>query len=60
MSGQEGTATPDDAMLYLVNTHCRLFLRKAFGITPDGVPIENIDQFNDAPLKTYRFVKTPV
>ena len=60
MSGQEGTpATPDDAMLYLVNTHRRLFLRKAFGITPEGVPIENIDQFNDAPLKTYRFVKTP-
>ena len=49
---------PEDAMLYLVNVHRRLFLRKAFGINPDGTPIANIEEFNDAPVKTYRFVKT--
>jgi hypothetical protein len=49
---------PEDAMLYLVNVHRRLFLRKAFGINPDGTPIPNIEEFNDAPIKTYRFVKT--
>ena len=49
---------PEDAMLYLVNVHRRLFLRKAFGINPDGTPIPNIEEFNDAPIKTYRDVKT--
>jgi hypothetical protein len=42
-------------MLYLVNVHRRLFLRHAFGINPDGTPIPNID----APIKTYRAVKSP-
>ena len=49
---------PEDVMLYLVNVHRRLFLRKAFGINLDGTPIPNIEEFNDAPIKTYRFVKT--
>jgi hypothetical protein len=45
----------ENAMLYLVNVHRRLFLRHAFGINPDGTPIPNID----APIKTYRAVKSP-
>jgi hypothetical protein len=49
---------PEDAMLYLVNVHCRLFLWKAFGINPDDTPIPNIEDFNDKPIKNYRFVKT--
>ena len=48
----------DDAMLYLVNVHRRLFLQKAFGINPDGTPIPNIEDFNDEPIMNYRFVKT--
>jgi hypothetical protein len=44
--------------LYLVHMHCRLFLRKAFGINPDGTPIANIKEFNNAPPKVYRSVKS--
>jgi hypothetical protein len=41
-----------------VNAHHHLFLRKSFGINPNGTPILNIEEFNDAPIKTYRAVKT--
>jgi hypothetical protein len=58
MSGANNIPPPGDAMLYLVNAHRRLFLRKAFGINPDGTPISDIEDFNDAPTKTYRLVKT--
>jgi hypothetical protein len=58
MSGDD-IIPPENAMLYLVNVHCRLFLRKAFGINVDGTPIPNIEEFNDAPIKTYRAVKSP-
>ena len=51
---------PDNAVIYLVNAHRRLFLRKAFGINPDGTPIPNIEEFNNASIKTYRAVKTIV
>jgi hypothetical protein len=44
--------------LYLVHMHRRLFLHKAFGINPDGTPITNIKEFNDAPPKVYRSVKS--
>jgi len=57
MSGDNIFPT-QDAMLYLVNAHRRLFLQKAFGLNPDGTPIPNIEDFNDEPIKTYRFVKT--
>jgi hypothetical protein len=50
---------PENAMLYLVNVNRRLFLRKAFGINLNGTPIPNIEEFNDAPIKTYRAVKSP-
>jgi hypothetical protein len=49
---------PEVAMVYLVNAHRRLFLRKAFGINPDGTPISDIEENNDAPDKTYRVVKS--
>jgi hypothetical protein len=49
---------PDGDMVYLENTHHRLFLRKAFGINPDGTPIPNIEEFNDEPIKVYRSVKS--
>jgi hypothetical protein len=55
---RENIIPPEDAMVYLVNVHRRLFLRKAFGINPDGTPIPNIEDFNDEPIKNYRFVKT--
>jgi hypothetical protein len=45
-------------MIYLVYVHCRLFLWKAFGINPDSMPIPNIEEFNNEPIKTYRAVKT--
>ena len=54
MSG-DNNIPPENAMLYLVNIHRHLFLRHAFGINPDGTPIPNID----APIKTYRAVKSP-
>jgi len=57
MSG-DNISPPKNAMLYLVNFHRRLFLRKAFGINLDGAPIPNIEEFNDAPIRTYRAVKT--
>jgi hypothetical protein len=57
MSG-DNIIPPDNAMLYLVNVHRRLFLLKAFGINLDGTPIPNIEEFNDAPIKTYRAVKS--
>jgi hypothetical protein len=44
--------------LYLVQIHRWLFLRKAFGINPDGTPITNIKEFNDEPPKVYRSVKS--
>jgi hypothetical protein len=44
--------------LYLVQMHHRLFLRKAFGINPNGTPIANIKEFNDEPPKVYRSVKS--
>ena len=47
-------------MLYLVNVNRHLFLRKAFGINLNGTPIPNIEEFNDAPIKTYRAMKTLV
>jgi hypothetical protein len=50
---------PENAMLYLVNVHRRLFLRKAFGINVDGMPVPNIEEFNNPPIKTYRAVKSP-
>jgi hypothetical protein len=49
---------PEDAMLYLVNVHRHSFLRKAFGINPDGTPIPNIEDFNNEPIKNYKYVKT--
>jgi len=49
---------PDDKMLYLVHTHRRLFLRKAFGINLDGLPIPNIEEINDGPVKPCRLVKS--
>ena len=58
MSG-DNIIPPENVMLYLVNVHCRLFLRKAFGINPEGAPIPNIEESNDAPIKTYRAVKSP-
>ncbi len=45
-------------MIYLVNVHRRLFLQKAFGINPDGMPIPYIEEFNNEPIKTHRAVKT--
>jgi hypothetical protein len=57
MSG-DNIIPSDNAMLYLVNVHRRLFLRKAFGIIFDGTPIPNIEEFNDAPIKTCRAVKS--
>ena len=51
---------PENAMLYLVNVNRHLFLRKAFGINLNGTPIPNIEEFNDAPIKTYRAMKTLV
>jgi hypothetical protein len=57
MSG-DNISPPENLMLYLVNVHRRLFLRKAFGINLNGTPIPNIEEFNDAPIKTYRAVKT--
>ena len=54
----DSVVPPEHDMLYLVNAHRRLFLRKAFGINPDGTPIPNIEDFNDEPIKTYRFVKS--
>ncbi len=59
MSG-DNIIPPDNTMLYLVNVHRHLFLRKAFGINLEGAPIPNIEEFNDAPIKTYRAVKTLV
>jgi hypothetical protein len=43
MSGDNITP-PDNGMIYLVNVYRRLFLRKAFGINPDGTPIPNIEE----------------
>jgi hypothetical protein len=54
MSG-DNNIPPENVMLYLVNVHCHLFLWHAYGINPDGTPIPNID----APIKTYRAVKSP-
>jgi hypothetical protein len=54
MSG-DNNVPPENAMLYLVNVHRRLLLRHAFGNNPDGTPIPNID----APIKTYRAIKSP-
>jgi hypothetical protein len=58
MSG-DNINPPENAMLYLVNVHRRLFLRNAFGINPDGTPIPNIEESNGAPIKTYKAVKSP-
>ena len=58
MSGDNNIPSENE-MLYLVNVHRRLFLRKAFGINPDGTPVPNIEEFNDPPIKTYRAVKSP-
>ena len=33
--------------------------RQVANLNPDGTPIPNIEEFHDAPIKTYRAVKTP-
>lgn len=45
-------------VIHLDGVHCRLLHWKAFGINHDVMPILNIEQFNDEPIKQYRSVMT--
>ena len=54
----EHSANNSDEFEYSENIHRRLFLRKAFGINPDGSPIENVEAVNGYPTPEYNSVKT--
>jgi hypothetical protein len=54
----EHSANNPDEFEYSENIHRRLFLRKAFGINPDGSPIDNAEAVNGYPTPEYNSVKT--
>jgi hypothetical protein len=55
----EHSVNNPDEFEYLENIHRRLFLRKAFGINPDGSPIDNAEELsNGYPTPEYNSVKT--
>jgi hypothetical protein len=49
---------PEDAMLYLGERSSPFVSSEGFRHQPRCTPIPNIEDFNDEPIKNYRFVKT--